>query len=61
LSGSADLSRPFVALGREIGVGVVFSVVAAAVLIPGVPALRDKPHGYTLFLAVMLILYALTP
>jgi len=60
VTGSADLSRPFVALGREIGIGVVFGTVAAAVLIPGIPAMRDKPHGYTLFLSAELILYALT-
>lgn len=60
VTGSADLSRPFVALGREIGVGVLFGTVAAAVLIPGIPALRDKPHGYTVFLSAELIIYALT-
>ena len=60
VTGSADLSRPFVALGREIGIGVVFGVVAAALLIPGIPALRDKPHGYTFFISAELIVYALT-
>jgi Na+:H+ antiporter len=60
VSGSADLSRPFVALAREIGFGVIFGLVATAVLIPAVPWLHDKPHGYTVFLASMLILYALT-
>jgi len=60
VTGSADLSRPFVALGREIGIGVVFGCMAAAILIPAVPALRDRPHGYTVFLATMLILYGLT-
>jgi len=60
VTGGADLSRPFVALFREIGLGVLFGLIAAAVLIPGIPALRDKPHGYTFFLAAELILYALT-
>ena len=60
VTGRADLSRPFVALGREIGIGVAFGIVAAAILIPGIPALRDKPHGYTFFLSTELILYALT-
>ena len=60
VSGSVDLSSPFVALGREIGIGVAFGLVATVVLIPTLPALRDKPHGYTVFLASMLILYALT-
>jgi cell volume regulation protein A len=60
VTGSTDLSRPFVALTREIGLGVVFGMVAAAMLIPAIPALRDKPHGYTVFLSAELILYALT-
>jgi cell volume regulation protein A len=27
--------------------------------VPGIPALRDQPHGYTVFLALMLALYGL--
>jgi len=60
VTGSADLSRPFVALAREIGIGSVFGIVAAALMIPAIPALGDKPHGYTVFLASMLIVYAVT-
>ncbi|MFZ3215945.1 MAG: cation:proton antiporter [Candidatus Acidiferrales bacterium] len=60
VTGSADLSRPFLALARELGVGVTVGVIAAAFLIPGIPALRDKPHGYTVFLASMLALYGIT-
>jgi cell volume regulation protein A len=60
VSGSADLSRPFVALARELGVGVTVGVIAAALLIPGIPSMRDKPHGYTVFLASMLALYGIT-
>jgi potassium/hydrogen antiporter len=60
MSGSADLSRPLVALGRELGVGVVIGVIAAALLVPGIPSVRDRPHGYTVFLASMLALYGVT-
>jgi cell volume regulation protein A len=60
VSGSADISRPFIALGRELGVGVVLGVIAAALLVPGIPSMRDKPHGYTVFLASMLALYGIT-
>jgi cell volume regulation protein A len=60
VSGSADISRPFIALGRELGVGVVLGVIAAALLVPGIPPMRDKPHGYTVFLASMLALYGIT-
>jgi potassium/hydrogen antiporter len=60
VSGSADISRPFIALARELGVGVVLGVIAAVFLIPGIPSMRDKPHGYTIFLASMLALYGLT-
>jgi Na+:H+ antiporter len=60
VSGSADLSRPFVTLARELGVGVTVGVIAAALLIPGIPSMRDKPHGYTVFLASMLALYGTT-
>jgi NhaP-type Na+/H+ or K+/H+ antiporter len=45
VSGSADTSRPFIALARELGVGVALGVVAAAVLVPGIPAMRDRAHG----------------
>jgi potassium/hydrogen antiporter len=60
LSGSADMSRPFIALARELGVGVALGVIAAALLVPGIPSMRDKPHGYTIFLASMLALYGIT-
>ena len=60
VTGSVDLASPFVALVREIGIGVGFGLLVTAVVIPVLPALRDKPHGYTVFLASMLILYALT-
>jgi len=60
VSGSADISRPFIALARELGVGVALGVVAAAVLVPGIPVMRDRAHGYTMFLALMLALYGIT-
>jgi cell volume regulation protein A len=60
VSGSADISRPFIALARELGVGVALGVIAAALLIPGIPSMRDRPHGYTIFLASMLALYGIT-
>ncbi len=60
VSGSADISRPFIALGRELGVGVTLGLIAAALLVPGIPSMRDKPHGYTVFLASMLALYGIT-
>jgi potassium/hydrogen antiporter len=59
VSGSADISRPFIALARELGVGVAVGVIAAALLVPGIPSMRDKPHGYTIFLAAMLALYGI--
>jgi cell volume regulation protein A len=60
VSGSADISRPFIALARELGVGVALGLIAAALLIPGIPSMRDRPHGYTIFLASMLALYGIT-
>jgi cell volume regulation protein A len=60
VSGSADISRPFIALGRQLGFGVAMGVIAAALLIPGIPAMRDKAHGYTVFLASMLALFGIT-
>jgi potassium/hydrogen antiporter len=60
VNGSADISRPFVALARQLGVGVALGVIAAALLVPGIPSMRDKPHGYTVFLASMLALYGIT-
>lgn len=60
VSGSTDISRPFIALARELGVGVAMGMVAAALLIPGIPSMRDKPHGYTVFLGSMLGVYGIT-
>ena len=60
VSGSADISRPFIALARQLGVGVALGLIAAASLVPGIPSMRDKPHGYTIFLASMLALYGIT-
>jgi cell volume regulation protein A len=60
VSGSADISRPFITLARELGVGTALGVIAAAVLVPGIPSMRDKAHGYTVFLASMLALYGIT-
>jgi cell volume regulation protein A len=60
VSGSAEISRPFIALARELGVGVALGVIAAALLVPGIPSMRDRPHGYTIFLALMLALYGIT-
>jgi cell volume regulation protein A len=61
VSGSADISRPFIALARELGVGVALGVIAAALLVPGIPSMRDKPHGYTVFLASMICLREMAP
>lgn len=60
VSGSAHISRPFIALARELGVGLALGAIAAAVLLPGIPSMRDKPHGYTVFLASMFALYGIT-
>jgi Na+:H+ antiporter len=60
VNGSADISRPFIALGRQLGVGVALGVIAAALLVPGIPSMRDKAHGYTVFLASMLAFYGIT-
>ena len=59
VSGTADLSRPAFELARQLGIGVASGVCAAALLIPIIPPLRDMSHGYTVFLASMLALYAL--
>ena len=60
VSGDAVISRPFIALARELGVGVGLGVIAAGMLVPGIPSMRDKPHGYTVFLASMFALYGIT-
>jgi potassium/hydrogen antiporter len=60
VSGVVDFSRPFVTLARELGEGIGLGVIAAALLVPLIPPLRDKSHGYTIFLGSMLALYAIT-
>ncbi len=59
-SEAVELSRPFVALGREFGLGAVFGAIAGMAFIPIMPRLHGRPHKYTLFLAMMLVLYSLT-
>jgi cell volume regulation protein A len=58
--GAVSVSRPFVALGRELGVGVGVGLLAAAVLLLVMPTLKNSPHTYTTFLAGMLVVYGLT-
>ena len=60
VTGGVSLSRPFLALTRELGVGVGVGVVGASVLLPAVPTLRNNPHAYTVFLAAMLLVYGMT-
>src|SRR5271170_8398565 len=36
MNGAADISRPFITLAREIGVGSILGVIAATLLIPGI-------------------------
>lgn len=60
VNGSADISRPFIALAKQLGIGMALGVIAAALLVPGIPSMRDKAHGYTVFLASMLALFGIT-
>ena len=59
VTGGVSLSRPFLALTRELGVGVGVGAVGASVLLFAVPALRNNPHAYTAFLAAMLLVYGM--
>src|SRR5262249_7025810 len=58
--GTVSVSRPFVALGRELGVGVGVGLLAAAALLLVMPTLKKNPHTYTTFLAAMLVVYGAT-
>jgi len=59
VSGVTDASRPIITLARQLGLGFVLGGIGAALLAPMIPPLRDRPHGYTVFLASMLALYAM--
>ena len=59
VTGGVSLSRPLLALTRELGVGVGVGAVGASVLLFAVPALRNNPHAYTAFLAAMLLVYGI--
>jgi cell volume regulation protein A len=60
VTGGVSLSRPLLALVRELGVGVGAGAVGASVLLPLMPALRNSPHAYTAFLGAMLLVYGVT-
>ena len=57
---AVELSRPFLTLGREVGLGAGFGVITGMSFIPIMPRLHGHPHNYTVFLAMMLVLYGLT-
>jgi|SRR5215470_4040777 len=57
VGGTLSLSRPVVALGRELGIGVGLGVLTAALLILVAPSLKRNAHAYTVFLAAMLLVY----
>ncbi len=59
-SRAVDLSRPFLALGRQVGLGLGFGILAGLAFVPLLPPLHGRPHKYTLFLAMMLVLYSVT-
>jgi len=59
-SDAVELSRPFVTLGREVGLGAGFGVITGMAFIPIMRRLHGHPHNYTLFLAMMFVLYSLT-
>lgn len=58
--GAAGVSQPLIVLCKQLGIGVGFGILAAALMIPAIPASLGKAHGYTLFLALVLALYAIT-
>jgi Na+:H+ antiporter len=58
--GSTDVTQPLVTLARQIGIGVGAGVIWSILLVPFYPALREQTHSYTLLLASMFLLYALT-
>jgi cell volume regulation protein A len=57
VTGGFSLSRPLLALSRELGIGVGLGTVGALVMLPFLPALMQSAHAYTTFLAGMLIVY----
>lgn len=59
-SDSIELSRPFITLAREIGLGVGLGMIIGMASIPFLPRLHGHRHSYTLFLSMMLLLYGLT-
>jgi len=59
-SDAVEVSQPFLTLIREVGLGVGLGVIIGMAFIPTIPKLHGHPHNYTLFLAIMLILYGVT-
>lgn len=60
LRGEVEIARPILTLAWQVGLGVAMGLVATALMVPLYPGLRGKARGYTLFLALMLALYAVT-
>ncbi|NJN51888.1 MAG: hypothetical protein HC809_09065 [Gammaproteobacteria bacterium] len=60
VSGVQEVSQPFITLARQIGVGIGAGVAWSILLVPFYPVLRGRLHSYTLLIATMFLLYALT-
>ena len=57
LNDTMDISRPLLALARELGFGLGVGVLAGMALLPLVPVVRGIQHGYTIFLSTMFLIY----
>jgi cell volume regulation protein A len=55
-----DATHPAAMLGNQLAIGLVTGAVAGLAMIPLMPGLRGKAHGYTVILAVMFLVYGLS-
>lgn len=60
LRGEMEIVKPVLSFAQQVGIGLAMGLLAAALMVSFFPGLRGKPHGYTLFLALMLALYGVT-
>ena len=60
LTGASGIGKPLITFTRQIGIGVGAGVACSLLIVPFFPSMRSRMHSYTLLIAMMFLLYAVT-